>query len=141
VQRSCEIKAAVVAQDERESDVRAILNFGHTFGHAIEAGLGFGQWLHGEAVAAGMVLGTALSVKLGLIDPMLNDRMVTLLKRLHLPTQAPALGADRYLSLMRLDKKAVAREIRFVVLTGKGEAALRKVPDAIVRGVIDAYSA
>ena len=141
VQRSCEIKAAVVAQDERESDLRAILNFGHTFGHAIEAGLGFGQWLHGEAVAAGMVLGTALSVELGLIDPSLRGRLVALLKRLQLPTQAPDLGADRYLSLMRFDKKSVAREIRFVVLTGKGEAALRKVPDAIVRDVIGACAA
>lgn len=141
VQRSCEIKAAVVAQDERESDLRAILNFGHTFGHAIEAGIGFGQWLHGEAVAAGMVLGAALSVKLGLIDCSVSGRLVALLKRLNLPTQAPALGTDRYLSLMRLDKKSVAGEIRFVVLTGKGQAALRKVPDAIVREVIEAACA
>jgi 3-dehydroquinate synthase len=141
VQRSCEIKAAIVAQDERESDLRAILNFGHTFGHAIEAGLGFGRWLHGEAVAAGMVLGAALSVELGLVDASVRDRLVALLKRLQLPTEAPALGADRYLALMRLDKKAVAREIRFVVLTGKGAAALRKVPDAIVRRVIDAHAA
>jgi 3-dehydroquinate synthase len=141
VRRSCEIKAAVVARDERESDLRAILNFGHTFGHAIEAGLGFGHWLHGEAVAAGMVLGASLSVQLGLIDPSLSARVVALLKRLHLPTQAPALGADRYLTLMRLDKKSLAREIRFVVLTGRGEAALRKAPDAVVRGVIDACAA
>jgi 3-dehydroquinate synthase len=141
VRRSCEIKAAVVAQDERESDLRAILNFGHTFGHAIEAGLGFGQWLHGEAIAAGMVLGAALSVKLGLIDSSISDRLVALLKRLNLPTQAPALGSDRYLSLMRIDKKSVFGEIRFVVLTGEGQATLRKVPDAIVREVIDAFSA
>jgi 3-dehydroquinate synthase len=141
VQRSCEIKAEVVAMDERESDLRAILNFGHTFGHAIEAGLGFGNWLHGEAVAAGMVLGAALSTELGLIDPSVRGRLVALLKRLHLPIQPPALGADRYLSLMRLDKKSVSGEIRFVVLTGEGKAALRKVPDALVRGVIDACTA
>ncbi len=141
VQRSCEIKAEVVAQDERESDLRAILNFGHTFGHAIEAGLGFGRWLHGEAVAAGMVLGAALSAELGLIDSSVSGRIVAVLERLHLPTQAPALGADRYLSLMRLDKKSVSGAIRFVVLTGKGAAALRKVPDAVVRGVIDACAA
>jgi 3-dehydroquinate synthase len=136
VQRSCEIKAAVVARDERESDLRAILNFGHTFGHAIEAGLGFGQWLHGEAVAAGMVLGASLSVKLGLIDATVADRLTALLSALRLPTVAPALGSERYLSLMRLDKKAIGREIRFVVLTGRGEAALRSAPDAMVRDVI-----
>ncbi|MCW5661755.1 MAG: 3-dehydroquinate synthase [Burkholderiaceae bacterium] len=141
VQRSCEIKAAVVAQDERESDLRAVLNFGHTFGHAIEAGLGFGNWLHGEAVAAGMVLGAALSVKLGLIDPAVSERLVALLSKLGLPTKVPALGADRYLSLMRLDKKAVSREIRFVVLTGRGEAALRPAPDAVVREVIEMHVA
>jgi 3-dehydroquinate synthase len=139
VRRSCEIKAAVVAKDERESDVRAILNFGHTFGHAIEAGLGFGQWLHGEAVSAGMVLGASLSTSLGLVDPSVADRLTELLKRLRLPTHPPALGTERYLSLMRLDKKSVGREIRFVVLTGKGEAALRKAPDAIVRAVIEAH--
>jgi 3-dehydroquinate synthase len=136
VQRSCEIKAAVVAQDERESDLRAILNFGHTFGHAIEAGLGFGQWLHGEAVAAGMVLGASLSVKLGLIDTAVSERLVAVLSKLGLPTEPPVLGGDRYLSLMRLDKKAISREIRFVVLTARGEAALRSAPDALVRDVI-----
>jgi 3-dehydroquinate synthase len=139
VQRSCEIKAAVVAQDERESDVRAILNFGHTFGHAIEAGLGFGQWLHGEAVAAGMVLGASLSVKLGLIDAAVAERLSLLLARLGLPTKPPALGADRYLSLMRLDKKAIGREIRFVVLTGNGSATLRGAPDGAVREVIEKH--
>jgi 3-dehydroquinate synthase len=139
VQRSCEIKAAVVAQDERESDRRAVLNFGHTFGHAIEAGLGFGRWLHGEAVAAGMVLGASLSVKLGLIDPALSERLAALLSKLGLPTRAPSLGVDRYLSLMRLDKKAIGREIRFVVLTGRGESALGSAPDAVVRDVIEMH--
>jgi 3-dehydroquinate synthase len=139
VQRSCEIKAATVARDERESDVRAILNFGHTFGHAIEAGLGFGQWLHGEAVAAGMMLGASLSVQLGLIDAALAQRVAALLARLGLPTEPPALGADRYLALMRLDKKAIGRAIHFVVLTGRGEAALRHVPDAVVREVIERH--
>jgi 3-dehydroquinate synthase len=140
VQRSCEIKAAVVAQDERESDMRAILNFGHTFGHAIEAGLGFGQWLHGEAVAAGMVLGASLSVKLGLIEGAVAARLTALLARLGLPTKPPALGVDRYLSLMRLDKKAVGREIRFVVLTDTGAAALRGAPDAAVRDVLEMHT-
>jgi 3-dehydroquinate synthase len=139
VQRSCEIKASIVARDERESDVRAVLNFGHTFGHAIEAGLGFGQWLHGEAVAAGMVLGASLSAQLGLIDAALAQRLTALLARLGLPAKPPALGADRYLALMRLDKKAIGRTIRFVVLTGQGEAALRQVPDAVVRQVIEMH--
>jgi 3-dehydroquinate synthase len=139
IQRSCEIKAQIVARDERESDVRAILNFGHTFGHAIEAGLGFGHWLHGEAVAAGMVLGASLSVRLGMIDVALAQRLTALLSRLGLPTKAPALGADRYLALMRLDKKALGRAIRFVVLTGAGEAALRQAPDAVVREVIELH--
>ncbi|HET9205136.1 MAG TPA: 3-dehydroquinate synthase [Burkholderiaceae bacterium] len=141
VQRSCEIKAAVVAQDERESDVRAILNFGHTFGHAIEAGLGFGRWLHGEAVSAGMILGAALSVELGLIDASVADRLSALLRRLGLPIHPPALGAERYLALMRLDKKAVAREVRFVVLTGKGAAAVRTASDAVVSDVLEARCA
>jgi 3-dehydroquinate synthase len=141
VQRSCEIKAAIVARDERESDVRAMLNFGHTFGHAIEAGLGFGQWLHGEAVAAGMVLGASLSVRLGLVDAAVAQRLATLLSRLGLPTKPPAMAADRYLELMRLDKKAVSGEIRFVVLTGMGQAALRPAPDALVCEVIDAHCA
>jgi 3-dehydroquinate synthase len=141
VQRSCEIKAAIVARDERESDMRAVLNFGHTFGHAIEAGLGFGKWLHGEAVAAGMALGASLSMRLGLIDSGVEQRLTALLSRLGLPTRPPAMAADRYLELMRLDKKAVGREIRFVVLTGAGQAALRPAPDALVREVIDASCA
>ena len=141
VQRSCEIKAAIVARDERESDVRAILNFGHTFGHAIEAGLGFGQWLHGEAVAAGMVLGASLSTRLGLIDATVAERLTALLSRLGLPTQPPNLGAERYLALMRLDKKAVSGEIRFVVLAGPGHATLHAAPDATVRQVLELHGA
>ncbi len=117
VRRSCEIKAAIVAQDERESDVRAILNFGHTFGHAIEAGLGFGAMAARRGgVLPGMVLAASLSVKLGLIDVTVAERLAALLEQLGLPIEPPALGAERYLQLMRLDKKAVGREIRFVVL-------------------------
>jgi 3-dehydroquinate synthase len=137
VQRSCEIKAAIVGRDEREGDLRAVLNFGHTFGHAIEAGVGFGQWLHGEAVAAGMVLGATLSSRLGLIEREVEARLRALLSRLGLPTRAPALGGERYLSLMRLDKKALGREIRFVLLDGRGRAQLRSAPDALVREVLD----
>ena len=136
VRRSCEIKADVVGQDERESGLRAILNFGHTFGHAIEAGLGYGQWLHGEAVGCGMVMALQLSHRLGLIDDAFARRVTALIERAGLPIVGPALGADRYLELMRVDKKAEAGEIRFVVIDGPGHAAVRGAPDALVRQVL-----
>ena len=138
VRRSCEIKAWVVGQDERESGLRAILNFGHTFGHAIEAGLGYGVWLHGEAVACGMVMAAALSVRLELVPQAFADRLVRLIERAGLPVRGPALGASRYLELMRVDKKAEAGEIRFVLLDAPGHAVLRAAPDALVRDVLDA---
>ena len=142
IQRSCEIKAAVVAQDERESGLRAILNFGHTFGHAIESGLGYGQWLHGEGVGCGMVMAASLSQKLGLVDNSFVDRLRTLIQRAGLPVIGPRLApgdsAGRYLELMRVDKKAEAGEIRFVVIDAPGRASLRSAPDALVREVIDA---
>jgi 3-dehydroquinate synthase len=139
VRRSCEIKAWVVGQDEREGGIRAILNFGHTFGHAIEAGLGFGRWLHGEAVACGMVMAAELSVRLGLAERSLVPRLVSLLERAGLPVRGPRLGADRYLALMRLDKKAEAGAIRFVVVETLGRASVRPAPDALVREVIEAH--
>jgi 3-dehydroquinate synthase len=140
VKRSCEIKADIVARDERESDLRAVLNFGHTFGHAIEAGLGFGTWLHGEAVASGMVLGSALSHRLGLIDREATERLTALLARCGLPIKAPGLGGERYLALMRLDKKSVAGDIRFTLLDGRGRATVRGAPDDLVRAVLDEHS-
>jgi 3-dehydroquinate synthase len=136
VRRSCEIKADVVAHDEREAGMRAILNFGHTFGHAIEAGLGFGTWLHGEAVACGMVMAAELSVRLGLLPDESARRIASLIERAGLPVVAPALDTEQYLSLMRLDKKAEAGEIRFVVVDAIGHALLRAAPDAVVREVI-----
>jgi 3-dehydroquinate synthase len=137
VRRSCEIKAWVVGQDERESGLRAILNFGHTFGHAIEAGLGYGQWLHGEAVACGMVMAADLSVSLGLMPPAFVERLRRLLQRAGLPVAAPAsIGVDRFVELMRIDKKAEGGEIRFVVIEALGRAAVRPAPDALVREVI-----
>jgi 3-dehydroquinate synthase len=138
VQRSCEIKAWVVGQDERESGLRAILNFGHTFGHAIETGLGHGQWLHGEAVGCGMVMASDLSVRLGLIDAAYAHRLRDIVARAGLPTVGPRLGVSRYLELMRLDKKAEAGEIRFVVIEKPGQAALRSAPDELVAQVIEA---
>jgi 3-dehydroquinate synthase len=137
VRRSCEIKAWVVGQDERESGVRAILNFGHTFGHAIEAGLGYGEWLHGEAVGCGMVMASTLSQRLGLVDKAFVKRLTDLVRRAGLPTQGPRLGADRYLELMRVDKKAEAGEIKFVLIDKPGSASVRSAPDALVREVID----
>jgi 3-dehydroquinate synthase len=138
VRRSCEIKAQVVGADEREAGLRAILNFGHTFGHAIEAGLGYGEWLHGEAVGCGMVMAADLSARLGLIDAGFAARLKDLIGRAGLPTVGPRLGAGRYLDLMRLDKKAEAGAIRFVVLDAPGRAALREAPDDVVAEVIAA---
>lgn len=137
VKRSCEIKAWVVGQDERESGLRAILNFGHTFGHAIEAGLGYGQWLHGEAVGCGMVMALHLSMALGLVDAAFVERCTRLIEAAGLPIVGPKLGADRYIELMRLDKKSEAGEIRFVVIDGPGQAAVRGAPDALVAQVIE----
>lgn len=145
VKRSCELKAWVVGQDERESGLRAILNFGHTFGHAIEAGLGYGEWLHGEAVGCGMVMAAQLSCRLGLVDAGFVQRLTHLIQKAGLPVVGPQLDAQdnagRYLELMRVDKKAEGGEIRFVVLDGLGRAALRGAPDALVREVVDACCA
>jgi 3-dehydroquinate synthase len=142
VKRSCEIKAWVVGQDERESGLRAILNFGHTFGHAIEAGLGYGTWLHGEAVGAGMVMAAQLSLELGLVEAVFVQRLVALVRRAGLPTVAPMLSdednAGRYLEWMRGDKKAHDGEMVFVLLDGPSRACLRGAPEALVRKVIDA---
>lgn len=151
VRRSCEIKAAVVSQDERESGIREILNFGHTFGHAIEAGMGYGNWLHGEAVGCGMVMAAHLSCLLGHIDAAMVSRLTRLVAQAGLPTTGPLLASaagdvdgaggqknsDHYLSLMRVDKKAQAGDIRFVVIDRPGSALVRKAPDHLVRKVID----
>ncbi len=145
VQRSCEIKAAVVGQDERESGLRAILNFGHTFGHAIEAGMGYGQWLHGEAVGCGMVMAAALSARCGCLAPDKVDRIRAMVERAGLPVKAPVLDAEqnvqRYMQLMRVDKKAEAGEIKFVLVRDQGEAVVRAAPDEWVAEVIHAACA
>lgn len=142
IKRSCEIKAWVVGQDEREQGLRAILNFGHTFGHAIESGLGYGEWLHGEAVGCGMVMAAHLSQRLGLVDKAFVERLVKLIARAGLPVKGPKLSgsdnAGRYLDLMRVDKKSEGGEIRFVLLQGPGKAKVGSAPDALVREVIDA---
>ncbi len=134
---SCRIKAAIVAADEREGGVRALLNFGHTFGHAIEAGLGYGEWLHGEAVAAGMVTAATLSARMRLIAAADAARLSALVQRAGLPVEAPPLGADRYLELMRHDKKVQAGAIRFILLRALGEAFVTAdVAAADLRGIL-----
>src|SRR5213078_5121657 len=114
VRRSCEIKAWVVGQDERESGLRAILNFGHTFAHAIESGLGYGEWLHGEAVGCGMVMAAHLSQRLGFIDATTSARMKALVEAAGLPSVAPKFGTDRWLDLMQVDKKNEGGQIKFI---------------------------
>jgi len=137
VKRSCELKARIVAQDERESGSRALLNFGHTFGHAIEAGTGYGAWLHGEAVATGMVMAAELSLLMGHLRKTDVGRVRDLLKRAGLPVAGPALAPERLMELMALDKKAAKGRTRFVVLEAIGRAALRAdIDDAAVRGAI-----
>jgi 3-dehydroquinate synthase len=125
IRRCCELKAGIVAQDERESGARALLNLGHTFGHAIEAGMGYGAWLHGEAVAAGMVMAAELSLRKRLISAGDVLRVRTLVQRAGLPIQGPALPAARMLELMALDKKAAKGKARFILLDAIGRASLR----------------
>jgi 3-dehydroquinate synthase len=137
VRRCCEIKAWVVGEDEREAGLRAILNFGHTFGHAIEAALGYGQWLHGEAVACGMAIAADLSVSLGLLDAADAHRLEAILVRAGLPVQAPFIEMDRWFELMRLDKKAEDGDMRFVLIQTPGKACVRAAPDALVREIIE----
>lgn len=122
VTRSCENKATVVAADERETGDRALLNLGHTFGHAIEAGLGFGTWLHGEAVAAGSILAARLSERMGLLKASDVERIARLFERAGLPVEAPSLGPDRYLELMGHDKKVQDGRLRLVLLRALGKA-------------------
>lgn len=125
IYESCRIKAAIVALDERETGERALLNFGHTFGHAIEVGTGYGAWLHGEAVSAGMVLAAELSVRTTGMPALESSRLRALLQRFGLPVDRPPLGADRYLELMSRDKKVDAGKLRLVLLEALGRASIR----------------
>ncbi len=140
VQRSCENKADVVVVDEREErGERALLNFGHTFGHAIEAGLGYGAWLHGEAVAAGMVIAARVSQELGMLNDADVARILALLKRAGLPVNAPDLGLARYIELMGIDKKVAGGEIRFILLRAIGAAFLTaEVPRRTLKSALAA---
>ncbi|MFN3398001.1 MAG: 3-dehydroquinate synthase [Sulfurimicrobium sp.] len=122
IRRSCQNKADIVAADEREGGVRALLNLGHTFGHAIEAGMGYGNWLHGEAVAAGTILAADLSRRLGWLSEADVARIRALFQHAGLPVSAPDLGVARYMDAMGLDKKVEGGRIRFVLLKAIGKA-------------------
>lgn len=122
VERSCRNKADVVAKDELETGDRALLNFGHTFGHAIEVGMGYGAWLHGEAVGAGMVMAARFSERLGLIRRADVERTIDILRRANVPLEAPDLGVEKYLDLMGHDKKVEGGRIKFILLRALGDA-------------------
>ncbi|MBC3935271.1 3-dehydroquinate synthase [Undibacterium sp. CY7W] len=128
VVRSCEIKAEVVRQDEREGGLRAILNFGHTFGHAIESGMGYGNWLHGEAVGCGMVMAADLSCRLGYLDFVSRTRIKQLVEDAGLPVTAPDLGIERWLDLMEVDKKNEGGQIKFILLKPLGSTHITSAP-------------
>jgi 3-dehydroquinate synthase len=142
IERCCELKAEVVAADEREGGRRALLNLGHTFGHAIETAAGYGAWLHGEAVAAGMAMAAELSVALGRLDAGEADRLHGLLRTLGLPVRPPAVGAERLAALMKMDKKVAAGRLRFVLFDGLGRSeVVDDVSAASLRRVLDAADA
>ena len=122
--QSCRIKAEIVAADERESGERALLNFGHTFGHAIETGIGYGEWLHGEAVAAGMVIAARLSARLGWIADNDVARLAALLENAGLPIEAPPMQVARWLELLGRDKKVDSGQVRLVLLRALGHAVI-----------------
>lgn len=136
IQRSCELKARVVSQDERESGMRAILNLGHTFGHAIEAGLGYGQWLHGEAVGCGMVQAAELSADLLGFPRQDVERVRNVVEAIGCPVQAPDLGFERWVELMGHDKKAEGGTLRFVLMPRIGEAECLDVDPASLQPVL-----
>ena len=143
IRQSCLIKAEIVRQDEREGGIRALLNLGHTFGHAIEAGMGYGRWLHGEAVGAGMCMAADLSRRLDLIDTPTVQRIETLVESAGLPTRAPAeLATDRLRELMDSDKKVEDGRLRLVLLGRLGQARLvDRVADEDIRATIEATRA
>ncbi|MBS0545416.1 MAG: 3-dehydroquinate synthase [Proteobacteria bacterium] len=124
IERSCRNKADVVAADETEQGERALLNLGHTFGHAIETGMGYGEWLHGEAVAAGTMMAAELSCRLGWLGEADVARIGALFERAALPVWGPVLGVDRYLDLMSHDKKVEAGRLRLVLLQSIGRAVI-----------------
>ena len=141
IHESCRNKAEVVAMDERESGVRALLNLGHTFGHAIETGMGYGNWLHGEAVSAGTMMAAELSRLLGWIDATALERVEALFARAGLPLRGPAMETQRYLELMAHDKKVIDGRLNLVLLRSLGSAEVADdCAEALVRAAIAARS-
>ncbi|MBL78645.1 MAG: 3-dehydroquinate synthase [Nitrosomonadaceae bacterium] len=141
IERSCKNKVEIVAADEREQGVRAILNLGHTFGHAIENAMGYGTWLHGEAVAAGTVLAAELSERMHLIERIEVERIKSIFLQAELPISVPNLNTEQYLNLMGRDKKVKEKNIRFVLLQGIGKATIcSDVPINVLIGMLDEYS-
>ncbi len=138
IARSCEIKADVVRQDEREGGLRAILNFGHTFGHAIEAGMGYGAWLHGEAVGCGMVMAADLSHRMGLIDAATVERVRKLIAAAGLPVKAPDLGVAKWLEAMEVDKKNEGGAIKFILMNPLGSPKITNVPQELLLATLAA---
>jgi len=125
IARSCADKAAIVAADEKEAGQRALLNLGHTFGHAIETGMGYGEWLHGEAVGAGMAMAAEMSLRLGWLGAQDRERIDALLRRAALPSQPPeGMGTQQFLDLMAVDKKVLGGKLRLVLLKGIGGALI-----------------
>ncbi|TCO81137.1 3-dehydroquinate synthase [Plasticicumulans lactativorans] len=141
IARSCRCKAEIVGRDERESGERALLNLGHTFGHAIETGTGYGVWLHGEAVAAGTCMALDLSARLGWLDAAAVERVRRLFSRAQLPVTAPAsLSAEDFLGLMAVDKKTRDGQLTLILLQGLGHGVVRRdVPSAALRATLDAF--
>lgn len=138
VERSCQNKARIVGEDEKEQGVRALLNLGHTFGHAIETGMGYGVWLHGEGVAAGMVLAAHASRLLGQISDADLQRITGLIRAAGLPVQAPDFGYERYAELMAQDKKVDAGKIKFILMQKLGQSYIGTLTPDIVRGALQA---
>jgi 3-dehydroquinate synthase len=142
IETSCRNKADVVAADERESGQRALLNLGHSFGHAIENGLGYGEWLHGEAVAAGMCMAARMSQQLGWIEQTDVERSIALITRARLPVHAPvALDVERFIELMSVDKKVLDGVLRLVLLKGIGQAVITDAytPDQLADAISASY--
>lgn len=139
IARCCQIKADVVAQDEKESGIRALLNLGHTFGHAIEAHMGYGNWLHGEAVAAGTVMAAKTALLQGLIDQAQFERIVAILKKAQLPIHTPdSMTFADFMQHMMRDKKVLSGELRLVLPTSIGTSAVVKgVPEAVIEQAIE----
>jgi 3-dehydroquinate synthase len=137
ISKSCELKAAIVAEDERERGRRALLNLGHTFGHALESIGNYERWLHGEAVSIGMVLAAKTSAALGLLDPGAVERISALLTRAGLPIEAPGVDPERVLEIMQLDKKTTAKGLSLVLLEDIGNGVIVPAPGTeILRGVL-----